>query len=1112
MTSSLPAAASGGALGRAEVSLTIDNADHRIPVEFSEVTLTRTLFRTGESEYAINGVQCRLLDIQELLSDSGVGRQQHVIVSQGNLDAVLAARPEDRRMIIEEAAGVLKFRKRREKSQRRLEATEQNLERLQDLVREVRQQLRPLQKQAEAAMRHGDVVSELRNLQLFTTGRDIDALTHRLTNAEAETAGSNERTAELRDELTAADHTVGNAEVELTQIASRDVGDQVERLEGLFERARGHRAVMVERRRTLESELSAQVSKDVVAQLEHDAASVRRDLETVSVERDGMIEPFEGVVVAEQKMASEWLDFEQEWGEGLPVATNEAAEIRGEAASLRKNVDGLRQELERRRSRLSSLQQQIETIGTQRETGAADEHALLERRPSLDEAVTATVAALQTAETVLEAADLAHRDADQRASAANARVEALSDALDASRARAGVERLGELDGIAGTLVELVDVDDGYQAAFEAAAGEALAAVVVHSPSAARTALRRLRDGDGGGAVLVLGQAAVTPGGVPEGATGDALRAHVRGSTLEIDELLDRVLCCCVVADGNWEAAVDLTIDHPDIIAVTRDGDRFSRNGWRIGTGAQGATAAAVEAAAQIAATATVDAAEKAAAFEARRTERTDAATAARDAERAVNDNERKTADAAALVERLDGRRTGLDDEIDTIQSQVTTATERVTDEEERLSEIEIRLPALEAAEASGEERARLWREARGLLEEKSNAVRNNRREVEVQANSLEERHTYLSSRLESLEQRLERHRVEVEEAAERRERIWAKMAVLDNLAALAERLQQKVQERLVVVREARDQFRSEQRAVSESLENARRRRSTIERELLDIAERRQQHEVRQAEIRLRLEALTDVLERELETTLAAALGVDEPELEGNKTPKQRITELERDVRQMGPINPLALEEFETVKERHEFLDKQLQDVQESRRELARVIRSVDAEIVSVFNEAFVDVARNFEDLFAALFPGGTGRLKLTDPENPLETGIEVEAKPSGKNVRTLSLLSGGERSLVALGFLFAVFRSRPSPFYLLDEVEAALDDMNLTRFLRLLDEFRDEAQLVIVSHQKRTMEKADCLYGVSMQPGGSTKVISERVEIESTIDLRDSASSPASVS
>lgn len=1086
------------ALGRAEVSLTIDNTDGRIPMEFSEVTITRTLFRTGESEYAINGVGCRLLDIQELLSDSGVGRSQHVIVSQGNLDAVLTARPEDRRMIIEEAAGVLKFRKRREKSQRRLEGTEQNLERLQDLVREVRQQLRPLQKQADAAMRHDAVASELRSLRLFTTGRDIQQLQHRHDNAASEFEELNDRNNALRDELAEADELVGKAEVEVASTSHDDLTGQVERLEGLFQRAKGLGALMTERKRTFESELSAQVSKDVVSQLEHDAATVRRELEQLEAGKSELDDPFTALAHAENELANEWLSFEEEWGDGLPVLSNEAAELRGEQSSLQKSHAGLRADIERRTKRLEELTLRVEQLLAEVEQNKAQHEVAEEAHAALEAAVLEAEVVTTRAQSDFDEADSALRLAEQRQSLAQARVEALMSALDGARAKAGVERLAEIDGIAGTLAELVEVDDGYQAAFEAAAGEAMAAVVVDSMDAAREAMTKLRDGDEDGAILVLGQPTDAPGGVPEGAHGEALRPYVKGRSKGADLLLDRVLCCCIVVEGEWDQAVDLALRYPDIVIVTKRGDRFSRGSWRIGSGGQGATMAAVEKAQEEATAATAQADQARAAFEEARAERNGAQLAEQQARKAIADNERQIAQSAGAAERSLSRENGVRSEIESIEQHISGLQERIDQESVRLEEIALRLPDLEAAEANGEERVRLWKEARGVLEAKSAELRNQRRELEVQRNSAAERKRYLTNRLETLETRLEQHKVEVEQAAVRREQIWSKIAVVDSLRNFVESRVETIETHLNEMRELRNQHRERQREVMTRLEDLRKRRSAVERELLQIAERRQEHEVRQAEIRMRLEALVQTLETELEVDLETALAIEEPALPEGKTAKQRVAELDKELRQMGPINPLALEEFKQVEERHTFLDQQLKDVQESRKELVRVIRAVDTEIVEVFKRAYEDVARNFEDLFQSLFPGGSGRLKLTDPDNILETGIEIEAKPSGKNVRTLSLLSGGERSLVAMGFLFAVFRSRPSPFYLLDEVEAALDDMNLSRFLRLLQEFRSEAQLVIVSHQKRTMEHADCLYGVSMQPGGSSKVVSERVEIDLT--------------
>jgi chromosome segregation protein len=295
----------------------------------------------------------------------------------------------------------------------------------------------------------------------------------------------------------------------------------------------------------------------------------------------------------------------------------------------------------------------------------------------------------------------------------------------------------------------------------------------------------------------------------------------------------------------------------------------------------------------------------------------------------------------------------------------------------------------------------------------------------------------------------------------------------------------------------RRQQSEQARVVASALEGIRGQRTSIDKQLTDRRERLHRIEIDSAEVGARLEATVEMLRRDLDVDPDVAVAAVLPELPEGAKPDARMRDLERELRIMGPINPLALEEFTALQERHTFLEAQLEDVKTTRRELSAVIKAVDDEIERVFTDAYADVAGNFETLFAMLFPGGTGKLILTDPSNMLSTGIEVEAKPSGKNVKKLSLLSGGERSLTALAFLFAVFRSRPSPFYVMDEVEAALDDVNLHRFLGLVNEFRNEAQLLIVSHQKRTMETGDCLFGVTMQPGGSSKIVSEKVSARS---------------
>jgi chromosome segregation protein len=428
-----------------------------------------------------------------------------------------------------------------------------------------------------------------------------------------------------------------------------------------------------------------------------------------------------------------------------------------------------------------------------------------------------------------------------------------------------------------------------------------------------------------------------------------------------------------------------------------------------------------------------------------------------------------------------------------LRSHAEALLERAAAERARHDELAAELPAVEAEEASAEARGRAMAEARAALEERAAAVGALRTDLEVRATGLDQRRTYLRRRSAEVEERLARNVAERADAEQRRTAVEARLVVTERLAAVVERRLAEADGWLADLREKRRQQSESTRATQARLDGLRAERQAGEKRLEELRELGRRAELEAQELTLRLESATESLRHDLDVEPETAMKAECPELPEGVSAPARLRELERELRLMGPVNPLALEEFAALQERHEFLQAQLDDVKGSRRELAKVIAAVDEEIVNVFAAAFADVSENYVALFETLFPGGQGRLKLTDPDDLLGTGIEIEAKPSGKNVKKLSLLSGGERSLTALAYLFAVFRSRPSPFYLMDEVEAALDDVNLSRFLDLVEEFRQEAQLVIVSHQKRTMECADTLYGVTMQPGGSSKVVSERV-------------------
>ncbi len=1076
-------------LGRAEVRLTIDNSAGILPIDFSEVTVRRTLFRSGDSEYAINEVPCRLLDVQELLSDAGVGRQQHLIVSQGQIDAVLNARPEERRAIIEEAAGVLKFRKRKEKAERRLDATEASLVRVQDLLREVRRQLRPLERQAEAARRHGDLIGELTALRIHVAGREIATLRTKLAAVAASKLDTSTGEADLKSRLATLDTDIMAAGAELTARGDDDIGDRLVVVEQLRERARGLGAVIAERRRALERDRGQLLDADVIASLEADAARHADELADVRRRVDDLEPDRVDLELDEQQFTSARKGVLSLF-DPAPAATASSAiaEVRGELRSRRAAADRAGNELSRARHRADELAERIAGLDIRAAALQHDCHAceLVESPLAVD--IERAEAHLQATTAEHEALVAARHAAAGQQSAADGRVDALRQILDAAHARAGAARLGGFDGVLGTLLDLVRIDSGWEPAVEAALGEALEAVVVADPTGAGRALRALRSSATTGAVLALGLPSPLPRSAPP--AGQAVRPHVTADRADVGGLLDRLLTSAVRVD-DLDAAIAIAERHPEAVIVTGDGDRFAAGGWRTGASAGVATAAAL-------ADAETRAAECAGLLAQRDADVAVAAEARAGARRHLDDlsarlaanDERLTAASTALATTAADQREA-EAELEPLRRQIDELAVHVRADGERIGELERLLPELEAGEAAEADAVRSRQQARADLDARAVVLAGRRRDLDVRAAGLDEREQFLQDRLADIEGRLAADAAARGAAEQRRTEVERALLALDRLAALVEGHRTVVDAHHGELTERRRRQSEEVRAIATRLDALRAERTSAERALDEVRERARRAEVEDAEARLRLESAVELLRHDLDVEPAVAEATEAPPLPEGVSPRARVRDLDRELRLLGPINPLALEEFTELQQRHAFLEEQLEDVRTTRRELNRVIRAVDQEIQSVFAGAYADVSTNFAALFSTLFPGGTGRLVLTDPDNLLDTGIEVEAKPGGKNVKKLSLLSGGERSLTALAFLFAVFRSRPSPFYVMDEVEAALDDLNLHRFLGLVAEFRREAQLLIVSHQKRTMEAGDVLLGVTMQPGGSSKVIVE---------------------
>jgi len=1101
------------ALGRAEVSLTIDNRTGRLPGGLAEITITRTLFRSGESEYAINGQPCRLLDIQEMLSDSGVGRQQHVIVSQGQLGAILDSRPEDRRAVIEEAAGVLKHRRRRERAERRLAATEENLDRLGDLLREVRRQIRPLERQAASARSHASLAEELRALRLHLVGRELATLDARREAAAGERGRLAQSESTLVTSITELDAAAEATAAELATQREEDLVVALTRVQGLSERCRGLLGVVAERRRSIARALEASADTDVVSTLEADAARLAAELEATTHEDDALAPRAEEVRSAEHALASDVAAHEASFTDlaGQRAAEEAYAMARGRIEPLRSALEREQGALARAEERLQAIDQRRQALQSesadlaqQLQARSADHRGLLRRGEKVRDAADESERSLRQAEEALRAAERQRHRLE-------ARAEALARQVADESAGPDAQVLAEAAGVLGVLKDLVDIDDGWVAAFEAAVGAALGAIVVEGAGAARTVLAALHEHEVVGTVLAATSASHTsvsewsvdagtwdtaPAGPETSSDGvELLRRHVRPRVPPVAGVLDRLLRDAVGVRGDWARAVEVALQRPDITVVSTDGDRFSSAGWVVRAGAHALAVLAGQAAAE--ADMAAEAADRATRFLEQARERATAAVA-------------EAGDVARQADRAEDQRQGLEVTARRVESELelvgqewgeadrhrAALAERIEHEGAELVSLTERLPELEAAASAAAGRLAVADEARRRLEERRSHVAVLRRDLEVKVAALVERRSVLSARLQDTERRLAGHVEARERAGERRRKLESGALATDRLGVAVEVHAARLAELLEGLRVRRSRQVDDVRAGAARLESLRRERAEADTRLAEIRQHGQRLELEMAESKVRRDTAAEALRRELGCEPQEAMDAPCPELPEGEDPARRADVVERELASLGPVNPLALEELGALEERHRFLEEQVEDVRRARRELHQVIRAVDDEIMRVFAQAFADVNEHFQVLVATLFPGGTGRLSLTDPSDLLDTGVEVEARPAGKNVRKLSLLSGGERSLVALAFLFAVFRSRPSPFYLLDEVEAALDDVNLHRFLDLLHEFRGEAQLIIVSHQKRTMEAADALYGVTMTPGGSSKVVSQKVRRE----------------
>lgn len=1102
-----------GPLGRAEVTLTIDNSDGALPIEYSEVTISRTLFRNGASEYAINGRGCRLLDVQELLSDSGLGREMHVIVGQGQLDAVLRASPEDRRGFIEEAAGILKHRRRKEKTLRKLDAMQANLTRLSDLAGEIRRQLKPLGKQAEIAREAQSIAAVVRDARARLLADEVVGLRRALDDF---TRTEHERHSErivLQEQLEQKQLRVQRLEqaqlgdaVDVARRTSFGLESVQERLRGLFTLANQRIALLG--RETGSLDLGPGVTQSMLTEAQEEVERLREKLATAegalrtaqdaTVAARTRLDAVDEEIAAQSALVSRHdLEITQLTGQSDSAASRLAA-VRGEVLRQQNASEAAAE----RRAKAERDLGELEAAAEQNEAGETD----------LDEAYELAQRDVTVAEGEIERLRDELHVTERERDALAAKVSALSRALDVKDGSAELLAAG-LPGVRGLVAESVQVTPGFEAAVAAALGTLADAVLVESRDAAHEAVAHAGAHALGRVELVIAEPHASSDAAATGVDWPELHGITpAASVISAPAGVLGVLANVVIADdlsAARAAAPHLnaaSVGAP-VTIVTRDGDVLTEYVLRGGSGGKQGRIELL--------------AERDAAAE-RLHEVTSLIERARFAlteQRVIHQNAKTQSQAAlATLREFDSKLATQTEKLNRARVQFEAAVAEFDRHGNSLTLASARVAEAEAAAQKAKSELETARaRPRPLLDVSTRdalyAELEHAREAEIEARlgleTARERARAEEARREALTAQREQERAAAEEAARRavirRRQVDAATAVVTALPEILASVDASVAEARVELTAAEAKRASE----NEELATLRRDEATLRERLGTITENVHGLELQIYEKKLHLSSLLERAGSELgltEDVLIAEYGPDieiPAEVEGGEPgrfdkaeQKRRLEKAERTFAQLGRVNPLALEEFAALEQRHLFLSEQLTDLTKTRADLLTIIEEIDEKMQTIFAAAFEDTKEAFGRVFPILFPGGTGSITLTNPDDLLTTGIEVSVKPAGKKIERLSLLSGGERSLAAVALLIAIFKARPSPFYIMDEVEAALDDANLGRLLTIFQDLRESSQLIVITHQKRTMEIADALYGVSMRQDGVSAVVGQRVASE----------------
>ncbi|HCM93154.1 chromosome segregation protein SMC [Glutamicibacter arilaitensis] len=1111
-------------LGRAHVSLTIDNTDGQLPIDYAEVTISRTLFRAGGSEYAINGSSCRLLDIQELLSDSGLGREMHVIVGQGQLDRILHATAEDRRGFIEEAAGVLKHRRRKEKTLRKLQAMQGNLDRLEDLSAEVRRQLAPLGKQAKIARRAQTVQLDVRDAKSRLLADDLVTLNNKLARDIDDESKIQAQQDDASARLERVKKHVAELSSKLEMISPRlgTIQETWVSLSTQAERFRSLSALARERGKLLQSNETHFDSSRDPQRLEAQAERMGEELEELEVALEDRHEILAEAVEAKDQ-AEEASRAEQQ---RMAAMLRAAADRREGMSRLASQVASARSRVDVTRAEISRLQENARTFDSDvqlDQRSHAEVSANLTTQMGAEAQLNST---FELADQEFGALDAAQEKDKQRERVLTVRVSGLTSRLEALKLNTKPDdqssRLLESPSahLFGRLGELVTVKTGYEQAVAVILRESAEALVAENNSSALNLVAQLQAEQ---ASAIFLHASVQESQFSTPPIPEAIVAReVVSAQPDLAALLDQLFAGHYIVE-DFGQLQNILEQHSSVQITTLDGITVSPVRSAIGDSA-GASFIAQQALVEQTAAELNSRREELGLVEeqlAQRGPQLSIAQQARDnAAFALNESDAAIDELSTYLARLGEKLRTAHAAKQKLLDRLEILNEKFEIEQESLEEITERMELAsteqvdEAVDDAG----------RAALADAAAAARQQELEARLALRSSEERVSALRSRIDGLRRTAAAERNHREVAARRAEQLRAQAANAHRVEQAAERVLRFIEVSTSMAGQEREELSGKKSELESMLGSQRAEVEKLSAELARLADAVHRDEMARAELRMRIENLETKALEELGYTpdhLIDNFGPDQliPEAideddkwgslrqnvdeEGNPIgtkpydrveQEKRLRKAERDLSALGKVNPLALEEFAALEERHKFLSGQLEDLKKSRSDLQQIIADVDDHVERVFTEAYNDTAVQFKRIFERLFPGGEGQLVLTDPENMLDTGIEVEARPAGKKIKRLSLLSGGERSLTAVALLVAIFKARPSPFYVMDEVEAALDDMNLGRLITIFEELRESSQLIVITHQKKTMEVADALYGVTMRGDGVSTVISQKMQ------------------